>query len=458
MSAVARRDRAERSGSASLGEGTGGAKGGASLARTASSRLHHKPSVAPARQHRTAPPDAGGNRSRAAAELPGTGALKLFWTFLLFGVSAFGTAMLQTLRSGSVERGWLSQQEIDEAMGVVQLYPGAVGVDLAAFIGYRLKRTRGALVATAGLLAPSLILVLVGSWAYFTYGARPEVRDIVVGLDALVVGVLVSVTVELAAEHAHAKLPAVIALGAFALGVGGFNVLWAVLGAFVLGALALRGPGHQEPARGAASQPLSLRRLALVVLPGLVVVAGAATAAVAPGKLAGVTAEMAKVGSIAFGNGTVILPVLQQDAVGHHWVTLSQFGTGIALGQVTPGPVLTTAAFVGFAAAGWWGGVAAGVAVFAPSVALTVVAGEVYPYLRGLSWVRGAIAGVLASFTGLLASMALVLARPLLTVPAAVGLAAAAFVSVRVLRLNTLVVFVAGLAIWGLYLVAGGQP
>lgn len=448
----------ERSWARFFGQGSMGGKRDASLAHTESLGPHDKPSVVPARQHRTAPPDAGANRPRAAADVPGAAAPKLFRTFLLFGVSAFGTAMLQTLRSASVERGWLSQQEVDEAMGVVQLYPGAVGVDLAAFIGYRLQRARGALVATAGLIAPSLILVLVGSWAYFTYGARPEVRDVVVGLDALVVGVLVSVTVELAAERARAKLPAVIALGAFAFGIAGFNVLWPVLGAFVVGALLLRSADHQEPVRGAAGQPLSWQRLALVMLPGLVVVAGATTAAVAPGTLAAVTADMTKIGSIAFGNGTVILPVLQQDAVAHHWVTLSQFDAGIALGQVTPGPVLTTAAFVGFAAAGWWGGVTAGVAVFAPSVALTIIAGEVYPYLRALSWVRGAIAGVLASFTGLLGSMALVLARPLLTVPAAIGLAAAAFVSVRVLRFKTLVVFLAGLAIWGVYLVAGGQP
>jgi len=165
---------------------------------------------------------------------------------------------------------------------------------------------------------------------------------------------------------------------------------------------------------------------------------------------------MAKIGSIAFGNGTVILPVLQQDAVAHHWLTVSQFGAGVAFGQVTPGPFLTTAAFVGFAAAGWWGGLAAGLIIFAPSVALTMIVAEVYPSLRRLGWVRGAIAGIMAGFTGLLASIVLVLGRPILPVPAAVGLAAAAFLAIRAFRWNTLVVFALGLAMWAVYLAAGG--
>jgi chromate transporter len=282
------------------------------------------------------------------------------------------------------------------------------------------------------------------------------VRDLVVGLDGLVVGVLASVTVDFGAEHARARLPAVVALGAFAVGVAGLNVLWAVLGALGVGAVALRGERGEQPTRTTGKRPLSWRRMALAGLPGLVVLAGVTAAALAPGALAAVSVDMAKIGSVAFGNGTVILPVLQQDAVARHWLTVSQFGAGVAFGQVTPGPVLTTAVFVGFAAAGWWGGLAAGLAIFAPSVAFTMIAGEVYPSLRRHDWMRGAIAGVMAGFTGLLASMVLVLGRPILPVPAAVGLAAAAFVAVRVFRWNTLVVFALGLAIWGVYLAAGG--
>lgn len=198
--------------------------------------------------------------------------------------------------------------------------------------------------------------------------------------------------------------------------------------------------------------------MALASLPGLVVVAGVVAAALTTGVLESLTLDMTKIGSVAFGNGTVILPVLQQDAVAHHWVTLSAFGAGVAFGQLTPGPMLTTAAFVGFAAAGWWGGVIAGVAIFAPSVAFTLIGGEVYPAFRHLRRVRGAIAGILAGFTGLLASLVVTLGRPLSTTPAALVLAGAAFLATRLLRgrWNTLVVFAGGLVIWGVYLAAGG--
>ena len=389
-----------------------------------------------------------------AGAVPGT--VELFRTFLVVGVSAFGMAIMQAVRSTPVRRRWLSRHEVDEGFAVVQMYPGPIMMDLVAFIGYRLRRVRGGLAAAAGFLAPSLLLVLGMSWAYFTYGTHPEVRDLVVGLNALVVGVLVSVTLDFGAEYARAKLPAIVALGAFAVGVSGVSVLWAVLGAFAVGVVAMRGDGDAVPPATVSAGPLSRRRLVLAGVPALIVVACVAVAALASGAVAALVVDMAKIGSIAFGNGTVILPILQQDAVGHHWLTASEFSAGVAIGQVTPGPIMTTAAFVGFAAAGWWGGLAAGLAIFAPSVALTMIVGEVYPYLRRLSWVRGAIAGLMAGFTGLLASMILILGRPILPVPAALGLAGAAFVALRVLRWNTLTIFALGIAIWSVYLAAGG--
>jgi chromate transporter len=191
-------------------------------------------------------------------------------------------------------------------------------------------------------------------------------------------------------------------------------------------------------------------------VPGLVVVAGAVVAAASPGALAAVSAAMAKIGAVAFGNGTAIMPLLQQSAVEHHWLTLRQFGVGVGFGQITPGPFLSTAAFVGYGAAGWWGGIAGGLAIYAPSVAMTMVVAEIYPVFRRLTWVRGAIMGVMAAFTGLLAGMVLVLGRPVLSVPAAVGLAGAAFVAVRVLKWNILLVFAAGLCVWVIYLALGG--
>ena len=145
--------------------------------------------------------------------------------------------------------------------------------------------------------------------------------------------------------------------------------------------------------------------------------------------------------------------MLQQDVVSaHHWVSPQAFSVGVALGQATPGPILITAAFVGFQAAGWVGSILAAVAIFAPSVAMTMLAAEIYPYLRRLAWIRGAIRGILATFTGLLGSVVLSSSHQILAIPAALALTAAALAAVRVFKWNLLVVFGAGLTVWAIYL------
>lgn len=404
----------------------------------------------------------GHDRERAEVT-PGSPSLsELFSTFLVVGVSAVGMGIMQAIRTVPVQRGWMTQEDVDEGMGLVQLYPGAIMVDLITYIGYRLRGIRGALVSVVAFVSPSLVLLLGLSWAFFTYKSHPVITDLAIGVEALVVGVLVNLTIDFGAEHATGRLTALVALGAFAVEVAGENVLWAVLGALVLGAFALR-PGSAtpgtSPGASKAPEPVSIlwSRLVLATVPGLVVVVGAVMAAASLGPLAGVSASMAKIGAVAFGNGTAIMPLLQQSAIEHHWLTLRQFGVGVGLGQITPGPFLSTAAFVGYGAAGWWGGIAGGLAIYAPSVAMTMVVAEIYPVFRRLTWVRGAIIGVMAAFTGLLAGMVLVLGRPVLSVPAAVGLAGAAFVAVRVLKWNMLVVFAAGLGVWVIYLVLGGS-
>jgi len=404
----------------------------------------------------------GHDRERADVTPASPRLSELFITFLVVGVSAVGMGIMQAIRTVPVQRGWMTQEDIDEGMGLVQLYPGAIMVDLITYIGYRLRGIRGALVSVVAFVGPSLVLLLGLSWVFFTYKSHPVITDLAVGVEALVVGVLVNLTIDFGAEHATGRITSLVALGAFAVEVAGQNVLWAVLGALVLGALALS-PGSSTPgaspgaSRAPASVSISWSRLVLATVPGLVVVAGAVVAAASPGALAAVSASMAKIGAVAFGNGTAIMPLLQQSAVEHHWLTLRQFGVGVGLGQVTPGPFLSTAAFVGYGAAGWWGGIAGGLAIYAPSVAMTMVVAEIYPVFRRLTWVRGAIMGVMAAFTGLLAGMVLVLGRPVLSVPAAVGLAGAAFVAVRVLKWNMLLVFAAGLCVWVIYLVLGGS-
>ncbi len=416
------------------------------------------------------------------------GVVELFATFFTIGLTSFGMAILQNIRSVPVRRGWVDREEIDEGLGLVQLYPGAIMVDLVAYIGYRIHRVVGALAATAGFVTPALVLMLGLSWLYATYGAAPGVAGLVVGLDAIVVGVVASVAIDFALQHARGTVPALLALAGFAVAVSGANLLWAVVGGLVVGAIAVRPgraggsamgtggkamgtgpstvPGSRDsgevsnvaPAPAPTDESMSWRRLGVALVPGAIVAAAAAVAAVSSGVVPALFLDMTRIGTVAFGNGSTILPVLQQDVVdSRHWMGLPEFGVAIGFGQVTLGPFLISAAFVGYRVAGLWGGVLAAIAIFAPSVAMTTVTAEIYPWLRRWAWVKRAVAGVMAVFVGLLASVALSLGRPVLALPAALILLAAAFVAVRVARWNLIAVFGAGLTAWAIYLALGGH-
>ena len=151
-----------------------------------------------------------------------------------------------------------------------------------------------------------------------------------------------------------------------------------------------------------------------------------------------------------------IIPLIQADAVNtYHWLSLNQFADGIALGQVTPGPFLITAAFVGYKLGGVFGATLATFAIFPPSFAMTLVFTELFARVRNLKPIRGAFAGVLASFVGLLVVVLLQLGGIALTTPATLMLASAAFVAVCFFRLGFVWVFVGGLALWAVMLGLG---
>jgi len=185
----------------------------------------------------------------AVADMPAPSLLSLFRTFFKVGSTAFGMATLQSVRAVTVKLGWMSRAEIDEGLGLVQLYPGAMMVDLVTYIGYRKRRVPGALVSAAGFIAPSLVLTLALAWLYSAYGATPGVASMVVGLDAIVVGIVASVAADLGAQHFRGPTRASAALAAFGLSVAGANPLLIVVVGLLVGVIALR-PGSPSSAAG----------------------------------------------------------------------------------------------------------------------------------------------------------------------------------------------------------------
>ena len=385
----------------------------------------------------------------------------IFISYFIVGLTAFGWAIIQKLKVLVMDNHWLSEEEMNEGLAMVQLYPGPLMVDFSAYVGYKLRGVIGAILATTGFILPSFVLMSVLSAFYFAAGNLPWVHPLFVGLEALVVGILFNVTLEMGGRNIQNRTQAVIMLLAFAALLFKVNSILIVLAALALGAWLIRpATGAGKPA-GAGKptpkvEPFSAKRWAGI---------GAVVAAILvvvwlswhlKSDLGGLALSLFKIGSVAFGNGTTIIPLIQSEAVeAHQWLTMGQFADGIALGQITPGPFLITATFVGYKLGGFWGGLLATFAIFSPSFAMTLVFTEVFARIRNLKAVCGALAGVMASFVGLLAVVLLQLGGVALTGPAAFALAGAAFVAVRWFKIDILWVFLGGLAVWGGLLALG---
>jgi chromate transporter len=377
---------------------------------------------------------------------------------------------------------WVTREQADHGLALVQLYPGPIMVDFTAYVGYRLRGVTGALMAVLGFVLPSFALMIALSAVYFATGSVPIVHALFAGLDALVVGFVLNLTLDFGQRSLKGPVQATLAVVAFAVMLFGLNALIAILVALVVGAFLLRpastaaaqehasgpaAPASGGPTSAATSMPTAapvsaapLGQLATAHVRGLklwlpiaataaVVGAAAVAAAVRGGTSGALTLSFLKIGSVAFGNGATIMPLIQADAVTHyHWLTMSQFADGIALGQITPGPFLITAAFVGYKVGGLLLALLATFAIFAPSFAMTLVFTEIFEHLHTLSWVRGALAGILAAFVGLLAVVTLQLGGVTHGRAGLLTLAAIAFIAVRFFKLDVLWVFAGGLGIW----------
>jgi len=385
----------------------------------------------------------------------------IFTSYFVVGLTAFGMAILQKLKALVMDNHWLSEEEMNEGLAMVQLYPGPLMVDFSAYVGYKLRGVMGAILATTGFILPPFVLMTVLSALYFAAGNLPWVHPLLVGLEALVVGILVNVTLEMGGRNIQNRTQAVIMLLAFAALLFKLNAVLIVLVALALGAWLIRPTAGAGKMAGAGKttpkvESASAQRWAAIGVVVAVILAVVAFSLSLKSEIGGLTLSLFKIGSVAFGNGFALLPLIQSETVdAHHWLTMSQFADGVALGQITPGSLLITATFVGYKLGGFWGGLLATFAMFSPSFAMTLVFTEIFARIRNLKAVRGALAGVMASFVGLLAVVLLQLGGVALTSPASLALAGGAFVAVRYFKIDILWVFLGGVTIWGGLLALG---
>lgn len=349
---------------------------------------------------------------------PSTGELALY--FLRLGALGFGgpVALANAMRRDLVEsRGWLTEAEYDDGLAIAAACPGPLAYQLGVYCGYLRQGVAGGLAAAAGFALVPFLLVTSVAWLYVRLADSWALRALFYGVAPVVVALILEACWNLGRKTLRrdrlAWLFFAVAAAVTLAVERELTALFVVAGA--LGAFVFAPPsGAAAPDTDAAGRRESARRgraaNGAALVPGAAVLGG--TSALA----ARIFLFFFKTGLLVFGSGLVIVPFLKTYVVDqYHWLDNRQFLDAVAIGMISPGPVVITATFVGFLLDGWAGAAAATLGMFAPAVLLTILATPLllrYGRSRRLrGFIRGvtvAVVGVLAGTTALVAKTAVV--------------------------------------------------
>jgi chromate transporter len=323
--------------------------------------------------------------------------------FLWLGVVGFGgpAAHIALMREQVVRgRGWVSDERFLDLLGMTNLIPGPNSTEMAIHLGYVRAGWAGLVLGGACFIVPAMLIVGALAWAYVRYGARPEVAWLMYGIKPVIIAIVVQAMWALA--RTAVKGPALAALGTvvLALSLAGVNELALLLGGALAGLLVVR----------------RRRAIALVAAPLASALTGA-TAALAQGVgaapgLATLFLTFLKIGAVLYGSGYVLLAFLRHDFVDRlGWLTDQQLLDAIAIGQFTPGPVFTTATFIGYVVAGFPGAGLATLAIFLPSFVFVALSHPLIPRIRSSPRTGALLDGVNVAALGLMAAVTIELGR-----------------------------------------------
>jgi chromate transporter len=327
--------------------------------------------------------------------------------FLKLGTLGFGgpAAHIALMRQEVVDRRhWLSETEFLDLLGAANLIPGPSSTELAIHIGFRQCGWPGLLLAGVCFVLPAACMVTLIAWAYVRFHTLPQVTGIMYGIKPVVVAIVLQALWNLCRGSLKIWPLRALALAATVMTAAGLHEIFTLL---ICGALV------------SASR---VRRPLLLLAPG--VLAAGALAAAEPVTLGRLFWVFAKIGSVVFGSGYVLLAFLQADLVKRlHWLTAQQLLDAVAVGQVTPGPVFTTATFIGYLVAGVPGAAVATLAIFLPGFLLVALSGPLLPRIRRSAVASAFLDGVTAASIGLIAWVLYLLAKAALVDALTIGIA-----------------------------------
>ena len=349
--------------------------------------------------------------------------------FLRLGLTAFGgpAAHIAMMRDEVVERRrWLTDSEFLDLLAATNLIPGPNSTEMAIHLGYRKGGLRGLLLAGSCFILPATLIVSGMAWVYVRYGDTPQVGWVMYGVGPVIIAIVAQALWKLGATAVKGPVTLAIGLLAAALSLAGWNEL----GLLALGGVAMAGTRLGRPG----------------ILTGALLTLGATTTSVAqattgvaiPVTLTRLALCFLKVGSVLFGSGYVLLAFLRADLVDRWgWLTDEQLIDAVTVGQVTPGPVFTTATFIGYLLDGCAGAALATIGIFAPGFLFVACSQPLIPRLRASPITGAVLDGVVIASLGLMAAVTWSLGRSAIVDPPTAGLAVVATVVLFTWRPNS---------------------
>lgn len=355
--------------------------------------------------------------------------------FLKLGAISFGgpAAHIALMEQEVVcKRGWLTREHFLDLLAATNLVPGPNATEMAIHIGFVRAGWPGLLAGGVAFIIPAFLISLALSVIYVRFGRLPQGAALFYGINPAVVAIILTATYRLGQAALKDKRSIAVSAACLVAAMLGANEVVVLLAAGLTGVLM-----YAPPASG--------RFLALAINPGLALLPPAI--ALFDDRLIRLALFFLKVGALLFGSGMVLFAFIQRDiVVNYGWLTQQQLLDAIAVGQMTPGPVLSSATFIGYLVAGWPGAGVSTLAVFAPSFVIVALMGPWIPRLRQWPAAQAFLRGVNAAVVALILAVSLALFRAAIVDMWTAAILIAGLAALLRFRLDTFWLVLAGAA------------
>lgn len=340
--------------------------------------------------------------------------------FLKLGIIGFGgpAAHIAMMDDEVVKRRqWLTREHFLDLLGATNLIPGPNSTEMAIHVGYSYGGWQGLIVAGACFILPAVLITAVCAWIYVRFGALPAVAPLLYGIKPAVLAIILNALWRLGKKAIKNRQLLVIALGVVPLLLFGLNEVVSLLVGGIFGAIGLRMTAEKKAPPNQTLEMLVAGLNSSAITQTSVALAAQTAAKVTP-SLWQLGLFFLKIGSVLFGSGYVLIAFLQGEVVEKYgWMTQQELLDAIAIGQFTPGPVLSTSTFIGYVIAGFPGAIVATVAIFVPSFLFVAALNPLIPKLRQSQWASAFLDAINVSAVALMVVVTLQLARTTLFQP-----------------------------------------